>query len=132
MEILNLYFTNKRENLFKNYDEKQEEIKKTDKYEIERRKCADMIDKLYKELNEGKSYYDTHSKVFKWAEGKLQTKETIDKLNELEEKLHEELTNLRKMEQEIYAQLSLCETYEQKMTVLRNYNIIDENGLLVK
>lgn len=132
MQILNLYAENRREKIQEKFLKEKEEILKADKYEKTRRKCADMIDKLYKELNNGVSYYENHNKVFKWAEGKLQEKETIEKLGELEEKTDIEYCELEKLINEIMAQLNMCETYEQKQKVLRNYNVIDENGILIK
>lgn len=132
MEILNIYTMRKREELANNFEEEKKAILQADKYEIARRQCADIIDNLYKELNNGVSYYENHSKVFKWAEGKLQEKTTLEKLDELEEKFDTDLCNLEIFINEVKAQLFLCETYEQKIAVLKNYKILDKNGILTK
>lgn len=132
MEILGIYLNKKRENLVNEFEEKKKEVLKADKYEVARRQCADIIDNLYKELNNGVSYYENHKKVFTWAEGKLQEKETIEKIAELEENLDIALCELEIFANEVNAQIRLCETYDQKINVLKNYKILDKNGILVK
>ena len=132
MEILRIFADNKRTKIEEKFIKEKDEILKADRYEITRRKCADLIDNLYKELNNGVSYYENHNKVFKWAEGKLQEKATLEKLGELEEKTDIEYCELEKLINEINAQLNMCETYEQKQNILKVYNVIDKNGILVK
>lgn len=132
MEILDMYINNKINEENKIYEEKKAEIKKADRYEIARRKCADVIDDLYKELNNGVSYYENHNKVFKWAEGKLIEKDTLEKLDELQSAYDDKICEIELKKNEINAMLNIAETFEQKMEILKNYKIVDKNGIFIK
>ena len=48
MEILRIFADNKRAKIQEKFLKEKDEILKADRYEITRRKCADMIDNLYK------------------------------------------------------------------------------------
>ena len=50
------------------------------------------------------------------------------KICELENKLREDENKISVEIDEVNAQLSMCETYEQKETILKRYNVINENG----
>ena len=52
-------------------------------------------------------------------------KKEYDKINENEAK---ETRELNALIDEVNAQLGLCETYDQKIAVLKGYGILDENG----
>lgn len=56
------------------------------------------------------------------SEDTLKMLETNDNLR------RDELKKLEEFVYEVHAQLSMCETYEQKQNILRTYKIIKENG----
>lgn len=130
-ELLDIYIERAMKKLAEEYKTQKDNILHTDKFEIARRQCADIIDNLHKELY-GVSYYDNHKKVFNWAEGRMLTDETKDALKALDETTTQKENELKDFMDEINAQLKACETYEQKRTILQTYGIIDKKGLLVK
>lgn len=129
--LLEIYFENQFKKLSEEYKTQKDNILHTDKFEIARRQCADIIDDLHKELY-GVSYYDNHKKVFNWAEGRMLTDETKETLKTLDEETTKIEDNLKDKIDEIKAQLSMCETYEQKRAILTTYGVIDKKGMLVK
>lgn len=129
--LLEIYFENQFKKLSEEYKTQKDNILHTDKFEIARRQCADIIDDLHKELY-GVSYYEKHKKVFNWAEGRMLTDETKKTLKTLDEETAKIEDNLKDKIDEIKAQLSMCETYEQKRAILTTYGVIDKKGMLVK
>lgn len=117
MELLKLYFKRKRDELEVKYHEKREKIKRKDVMYTEvmdlRKKYAHIA-----EFN----IYVTNSYKFSTE---IET-EIIKNDREFDKKLDE----LYCQQREIEAQLDICETYEQKMNVLKIYNIVDEKGKL--
>lgn len=117
MELLELYFKRKRDDLEVKYNEKREKIKRKDVMYTEvmdlRKKYAHIA-----EFN----IYVTNSYKFSTE---IET-EIIKNDREYDKKLDELFCQL----QEIKAQLDICETYEQKMNVLKIYNVVDEKGKL--
>lgn len=116
--ILEIYAEKRRNKINKKYDDMENVIKRCDpRYKVWR-ECVDTLVKMYEEdnnhdflLSTVKITIETAKKVR--ANDKLRTQE----LNDLSDKLNE-----------VQAQLSMCETYEQKQDILRTYKIIKENG----
>lgn len=126
MKILNIY-----------EDRKALEIAKKCKKEIEKAKSEDTfeglrlnIEKQVKEL-----YKNEYNKEFSgmilfesnYGE-RLLTKETKDKLVEIERNKKIELSELDRFLEEVRAQLELTEDYETQMKILKRYNIIGKDG----
>ena len=58
------------------------------------------------------------------------TAEAKKQVEELEEAARKNVRSLGAWIEEVKAQLELCDTYDQKMTVLTNYNIINGDTVL--
>lgn len=116
--ILDIYGARKREKINKHYEQLMELTKLADERYATFKDCSDKLDKLYKEDG-----VITHPLVEpQLAEN---TKKHLEKLAELRE---EEYCKLENLMREVNAQLSMCETYEQKQNVLNNYKILKSNG----
>ena len=118
MTILEIYKERRREKINKKYDDMENAIKQCDpRYKVWR-ECVDKLDELYKE-----------DKILANAFAPINlSDETRKKLNTIYNTREEELKDLSDKLNEVQAQLSMCETYEQKQDILRIYKIIKENG----
>lgn len=107
MELLNIFIDRKRELL-------------TDQREIEFedvRECNETYRKA-KELGNDVQFV-----------GKF-NQEILNDLDEIAKRYEEEIAKLSKFKKEVEAQLEICETYEQKIDILKVYNILDNKGRL--
>lgn len=117
-EILEIYGDRKREKINKHYEQLMEQTKLADERYVIFKDCSNKLDKLYKEDGIITNYL---------VEPRLaeKTKKHLEELAELRE---EEYCKLNNKIKEVNAQLSMCETYDQKQEILRRYNIINKNG----
>ena len=116
--ILDIYGDRKREKINKHYEQLMEQTKLADERYVIFKDCSNKLDKLYKEDGIITNYL---------VEPRL-TEKTKKHLEELAELREEEYCKLDNKIKEVVAQLSMCETYEQKQEILRRYNIINKNG----
>lgn len=116
--ILDIYGDRKREKINKHYEQLMELTKLADERYAIFKDCSDKLDKLYKE-----DRVITHSLV----EPKL-AETTLKHLEQLAKFREEEYCKLENLLREVHAQLSMCETYEQKQNVLNTYKILKANG----
>ena len=116
--ILEIYVDRRREKINKKYDELENSVKLTDaRYKVWK-ECVDTLDKLYAE-----------DKILNFAHANIELSEdTKKKLHTLYDACEEEFRKLLIKRNEVDAQLSMCETYDQKQEILRRYNIINKNG----
>lgn len=116
--ILDIYGDRKREKINKHYEQLMEQTKLADERYVIFKDCSNKLDKLYKEDGIITNYL---------VEPRLaeKTKKHLEELAELRE---EEYCKLNNKIKEVDAQLSMCETYDQKQEILRRYNIINKNG----
>ena len=117
-EILEIYGDRKREKINKHYEQLMEQTKLADERYVIFKDCSNKLDKLYKEDGIITNYL---------VEPRLAEK-TKKRLEELAELREEEYWKLNNKIKEVDAQLSMCETYDQKQEILRRYNIINKNG----
>lgn len=118
MKILEIYAERKRKKTNEKYDKLQETIKLTDaRYKLWKN-CVDTLDELYKQ----DKIISNHFTMINLSEDTLKMLETNDNLR------HDELKKLEEFVYEVQAQLSMCETYEQKQNVLNTYKILKANG----
>lgn len=119
-KIVELYEERNRGKIYTEYNKKCDKIK-----------LADENYKVYKEcLNKLAPIYEKTKQCFHDITVPYLSEETSKKLDELELKKEADLTKLENELDEIKAQISMCETYEQKQSVLKLYKVIDENGKL--
>ena len=116
--ILDIYGDRKREKINKHYEQLMEQTKLADERYVIFKDCSNKLDKLYKEDGIITNYL---------VEPRL-TEKTKKHLEELAELREEEYCKLNNKIKEVDAQLSMCETYDQKQEILRRYNIINKNG----
>ena len=116
--ILDIYGDRKREKINKHYEQLMEQTKLADERYVIFKDCSNKLDKLYKEDEIITNYL---------VEPRLAEK-TKKHLKELAELREEEYCKLNNKIKEVDAQLSMCETYDQKQEILRRYNIINKNG----
>ena len=116
--ILDIYGDRKRGKINKHYEQLMELTKLADERYAIFKDCANKLDALYKE----DGVITDHLVEPQLSE---KTKKHLAKLAELREEEYRKLENLMR---EVYAQLSMCETYEQKQNVLNTYKILKANG----
>ena len=118
MTILEIYKERKRDKINKKYDDMENAIKQCDpRYKVWR-ECTNTLLKLYEE-----------DKILANAFAPINlSDDTRKKLNDNDKLRTQELRDLSDKLNEVQAQLSMCETYEQKQDILRIYKIIKENG----
>lgn len=117
-EILKIYKERRREKINKKYDDMENATKQCDpRYKVWR-ECTNTLLKLYEE-----------DKILANAFAPINlSDETRKRLDTIYKTRCEELNDLADKLNEVQAQLSMCETYEQKQDILRTYKIIKENG----
>lgn len=118
-EILEIYEDRQLSKINKKYDDLEQLIKQTDeRYKIWL-ECTTTLNKLYAE-----------DKICNFAHTPINLSEdTKKKLRTIVyDKREEELRKFHSKKAEVNAQLSMCETYDQKQEILRRYNIINKNG----
>ena len=105
--------------IHKKYDDLEQSIKQTDERYKVWLECTTTLDKLYAE-----------DKIVSFAHANIElSKDTKKKLRTMVyEPREEELRKFYSKKAEVNAQLSMCETYDQKQEILRRYNIINKNG----
>lgn len=116
MELLEIYYENQERKLQLQLNKKVENVKKQDE--------------TYKELFEIANKFSNTKGVAISIGGYVFDKKLETKLEKLYDQYHEDRNRLMVLHDEINAQIQICETYEQKMNVLKIYDVIDEKGKL--
>jgi hypothetical protein len=119
MELLEIYFEEKQRQLEIKRDAKCDKIKLKDPIIRE----LEALAKKYKDVK-GLSIFANYEYQF--------SKEIYAELDKCEKDYKRQKGELIGLKKEIIAQLDLCETYEQKMNVLKAYGVVDEQGKLNK
>lgn len=118
--IVELYEERNRGKIYAEYNKKCAKIKLADENYKVYKECVDKLTPIYEKTKQ----------CFHNITEPYLSEETAKKLEELEIKKEADLTKLENELDEIKAQISMCETYEQKQSVLKLYKVIDENGKL--
>ena len=119
MELLDIYFNEKQKEISEKYNEKGIKIK-----------CKDPV---YKELTDIAKKYKGVRGVICYAGCDFEYNDEIRKaLVKNDRDCDVQLDAMYDLKKEIVAQLDICETYEQKMSVLKAYGVINEQGKLNK
>lgn len=114
MKILNIYMDKMLVKIDREYREKREEILKSDE-------IKNKVENFRKELEkEYKIYAGINLDIAN------KTEETLKLINELEEETAKKEKELKEKIREVEVQLEITETYEQKIDVLVNYEILDK------
>ncbi len=121
MELLNIYEKRTEVAIDKKYDKKIKKVLAEDANMKIWQECFDKLASLFEKNPCGTlREYD------------IRRPEPLDdtkvKIKELEQQRGDEMMKLRTTIREIEAQLCLCETRDDKLEVLRIYNVLDEEG----
>lgn len=119
-KIVELYEERNRGKIYTEYNKKCAKIKLEDENYKVYKECVDKLTPIYEKTKQ----------IFRDITEPYLSEETAKKLDELALKKEADLTKLENELDEIKAQISMCETYEQKQSVLKLYKVIDENGKL--
>lgn len=117
MKLLELYRERHLKKINDEFEKKVETIKKRD---VKYKEFVSLLRSMQK-LGD----VALISTNFKFSE------EINRKIKELEIKKEETESELYALVEEVYAHLDICENYEQKITILTNYHIIDDSGILI-
>lgn len=117
MEIINIYKEREIEKLNKKYGAKEKKIKSEDANYKVYMTCVEML----------KPIYDEQKRYWTITEPEM-SKDTLSKLEKVHNDRNNAKTKLNTFIDEVNAQLSLCENYDQTQVILKRYNIIDDNG----
>lgn len=117
-EILEIYEDKKLKKINDKYEGLEKSIKLTDpRYKVWL-ECTTTLDKLYAE-----------DKMCSYSHAQIElSDDTKKKLFTLYNAREKEVRDLYDKKREVNAQLSMCETYEQKQNVLNTYKILKANG----
>ena len=117
MKLLELYKERQLKKIDEEFEKRVEIIKKSD---VKYKEFVSLLNSMQK-LGD----VVTISTDFKFSD------EINRKIKELGIKKEETESKLYALVEEVYAHLDICENYEQKITILTNYHIIDDSGMLI-
>jgi len=121
MNILEIYKERKIKTLEKEFSEAK-------KVAIEEDEIQKIIIEMTNQVNtileneDSDTRYESHPNLY--------TSKTEAKLNELNDKYHEQIEELRSTLDEIRALFELTDDYNERIKILKNYNILDKKGKL--
>ena len=120
-EILNLYYERMKEIYVNKHEQIIQDIKEQDVFTKLDNEYNNKLQKLLnKENKENKTYYKTN----------YLTEESEIKIEQQEDLFTENINNLKRKLEEVDVLLNIADTYENEMEILKNYNIINEIGIL--
>lgn len=121
MDILEIYKERKIKTLEKEFSEAK-------KAAIEEDEIQKIIIEMTNQVNtileneDSDTRYESHPNLY--------TSKTEAKLNELNDKYHEQIEELRSTLDEILALFELTDDYNERIKILKNYDILDKKGKL--
>lgn len=121
MDILDLYEKRKIKLIIDEYSKAEKEVKKEDEIQSIILEMTDQVNTILKNQNKKITYE---------FEPNLITLETEIKIDKLKDKRHEELEELRSTLDEIRALFELTDDYNERIKILKNYDILDKKGKL--
>lgn len=121
MQILDLYEERKRKAIEKEYSKAIKEVKKNDEIQKIIIEMTNQVNTILENQGSNKIYEFQPSLV---------TLETEIKIDELRDKQHEEIEELRSTLEEIRALFELTDDYNERIKILKNYDILDKKGKL--
>lgn len=121
MKILDLYEERKTKLIIDEYSKAEKEAKKEDEIQSIILEMTDQVNTILKNQNKKITYE---------FEPNLITLETEIKIDKLKDKRHEELEELRSTLDEIRALFELTDDYNERIKILKNYDILDKKGKL--
>lgn len=121
MDILEIYKERKIKTLEKEFSEAKKAAIEEDEIQKIIIEMTNQINTILE--NEGSdTRYESHPNLY--------TSKTEAKLNELNDKYHEQIEELRSTLDEIRALFELTDDYNERIKILKNYDILDKKGKL--
>lgn len=121
MKILDLYEERKTKLIIDEYSKAEKEVKKEDEIQSIILEMTDQVNTILKNQNKKITYE---------FEPNLITLETEIKIDKLKDKRHKEIEELRSTLEEIRALFELTDDYNERIKILKNYDILDKKGKL--
>lgn len=120
MEIINLYYKRKNKEIEEKYNEERKKIIENDEIQKLAKETVEKINKILENEEQEVNY------IF----GKMEayTKDTQNKIAQLDLNEAKETTNLYNEKMEVEALLELTEDYSERIQILKNYGIINKDG----
>lgn len=127
MSILKIWTTREIEKVHSAYENKKNDIKATDSmYQLTSKYIQDA-----KETVKDEDFYHQIDELKENIESLL-SENTKNKLFDLDLAENKEIDKIYQLEEEINAQLEMAETYDQKVTILKKYDVLDDKGIIKK
>lgn len=126
-KILNIYYERMEEKIDKEYDEKIIELRNNDEIQQVIKEMNEQINTI---LENDNKIAEIHPKEIN-IEYDIYTTKTLDKEKELLEEKQKALKELNNTIEEIDALFNLTDDYNERMKILKNYNIVNKQGKLV-
>lgn len=120
MKILEIYKERKEEAILKDYEEKEKKILEEDEIQSIIKEMTEQVNAILKNENRTDFFYVE-------SEG-FYLEETSNKLAELNKAKENEIAESDKIIEEIKALFELTEDYEERMKILKKYDIIGKDG----
>ena len=124
MELLNIYQQRKQIKISEEFENKRKELRKKDTLYT---KLLKLKEEYENRLSDEHALRDDGYSIFSLNNYKA-PKALMEEFNDLEREEDSAYSELSKLVEEVKAQLSICETYEQKMNILKVYGILTEEG----
>ena len=127
MSILEIWTTKKIEKVHSAYEKKKNDIKATDSiYQLTSKYIRDV-----EEIIKDEDFHRLIEELEDNIESRL-SENTKNKLFDLDLAETKEIDKIYQLEEEINAQLEMAETYDQKVTILKEYDVLDDKGMIKK
>jgi len=126
MKILNIYENREKDRINKEYNDNRDKIIKGDKNLKEYYKIIESIKNYNKKLQESNINYGVT--VYSINTNDFLTQKSKDEIEAAEQTFKIELESINNIIEEVEAQLEICETQESKISVLKSYGILNEEG----
>lgn len=121
MNILEIYKERKIKTLEKEFSEAKKAAIKEDEIQKIIIEMTNQVNTIL-ENEDSDTRYESHPNLY--------TSKTEAKLNELNDKYHEQIEELRSTLDEIRALFELTDDYNERIKILKNYDILDKKGKL--
>lgn len=127
MSVLEIWTTKEIEKVHSAYEKKKNDIKATDSiYQLTSKYIRDV-----EEIIKDEYFHRLIEELEDNIESRL-SENTKNKLFDLDLAETKEIDKIHQLEEEINAQLEMAETYDQKVTILKEYDVLDDKGMIKK
>lgn len=140
-KLIELWYEKQEQNINNEYDKRTQELKDSDPRRQELCKAIESLNSVILSYVKNARYKVEYRKdpltmdkilFIKGLEGgDFLTDSTLNEVASMNSEKEEELEKLSATREIVSAMVEACETYDQKMNVLRRYGVVDKNGKLV-